>query len=756
MTQLLARTALLAEPGDGWPTGQGAIHLSKLQAISLGLRPGQLLKGALTSNKWGAELRFAGVTVALPENVHADAAGTLTVQAQMIRDGWILRPVAEELPELNQSTLSPAIRAMSPDTAAVQSLVAVQSLFPNNSMSRLAQRPALESPSATPGSSSPASPAINLWAEGITVLDSPTAPRLLSASVSLASDQELEAFLPEFHVQAPIDLSLSENRLVQAPLNWLQLKSAIPASPQGNAMAMAMALVGADETSPTTGTHAQQGDGIGLTTASGLLNSQSGARPPSGTDTDWNRLGREVALKPNPGLVAALFLSSTSSGSSSSPTRNARTQAGLRLFTSVGPNAALGVWADNLASATAQATRPWRLSSFISPRTDADLAGPESFTPPAPTTILAMEPIGELTVLGIDSAALASRPGLPTPDANPVRMTDPVARDLGLRDGEIVKGTIKADGDALKLILNGLPIELPEGHGLQAGDTPTFRVFQSPEGLLLQPLRGPAAAQLPLAPMPAAMASPLAGSHLMSLLLHPNGLTALTQLMSSGLLDKALSALNTPELTAAMRQGRPSMSRLTSTGLRKAVAGSGLWAEASLTQSRGPTGNDTKLLLLKLLKDSAGDAAIKEALGRGLEDIESAQLQAVQAQTNHELLLNLVIPFSDANPVRLSFHRPAPTREQPDPPYTVNLHSHNDFLGEIWLKTAITDKTQVDMTMWARLPEVASAASKGSRMLAIELEKSGLKMNSFVVYNGARQDPAADNAPPGAIVNVQA
>ena len=753
MTQLLARTALLAEPGDSWPAGQGAIHLSKPQAISLGLRPGQLLKGALTSNKWGAELRFAGVTVALPEHVHADAAGTLTVQALMTRDGWILRPVTEELPELNQSTLSPAIRAMSPDTAAVQSLAGVQTLFPNNSMSRLAQRHTLEPPITTHGS--PASPAIDPWAEGITVLDSPTAPRLLNASVSLADDQELEAFLPEFHVQAPIDLSLSEDRLVQAPLSWLQLKSAIPGSPQENAMAMA--LIGADETSPTSGTHTQQGDGVGLTTPSGLLNSQSaGARSPSGTDTDWNRLGREVALKPNPVLVAAIVQSSTSSGLSSSPNRNARTQAGLRLFTSVGPNAALGVWADNLASATAQATRPWRLSSFIAPRTDADLAGAESFTPPAPTTILAMEPIGELTVLGIDSAALASRPGQPTPDANPVRMTDPVARDLGLRDGEIVKGTIKADGDALKLILKGLPIELPEGHGLQAGDTPTFRVFQSPEGLLLQPLRGATAAQLPLAPMPAAMATPLAGSHLMSLLLHPNGLTALTQLMSSGLLDKALSALNTPELTAAMRQGRPSMSRLTSTGLRKAVAGSGLWAEASLTQSKGPTGNDTKLLLLKLLKDSAGDAAIKEALGRGLEDIESAQLQAVQAQTNHELLLNLVIPFSDANPVRLSFHRPAPTREQPDPPYTVNLHSHNDFLGEIWLKTAITDKTQVDMTMWARLPEVASAASKGSRMLAIELEKSGLKMNSFVVYNGARQDPAADNAPPGAIVNVQA
>lgn len=166
--------------------------------------------------------------------------------------------------------------------------------------------------------------------------------------------------------------------------------------------------------------------------------------------------------------------------------------------------------------------------------------------------------------------------------------------------------------------------------------------------------------------------------------------------------------------------------------------------------------NDTKLLLLRLLRNSTADPAIKEALGEGLQDIESAQLQAVQAQTNQELLLNLVIPFSDANPVRASIHRPAPTLERPDPPFTVNLHSHNEFLGEIWLKTAITGKTQVDMTMWARLPEVATAASKGSRALARELERAGLKMNSFVVYNGARRDPAPDGAPHGAIVNVHA
>lgn len=755
MTQLLARTAIVPEPGEGWPVGQGAIHLSKLHAISLGLRPGQLLKGVLTSNEWGAKLRFAAVTVPLPEHVHTGSTGTLTVQALMTRDGWILRPVTEELPVPSSTTTAPAIGAISAETATVQSLAAVQSLYQNNSISLLPKCNSLDAPGAAQGPASPGSPAIDTSAEGIVMLESPIAGRLLSASVSLAGRKEIGAFLPEFYVQAPTDLALSEDRLVQTPLSWLPLKSTISGSPQADSVPIAM--VGADEPGPSNETRGLQGDVIGLTTTSGLINIQTGeGGPPSGAHADWNRLDRRGALQPNPELVAAEALSSTSPGTPSTPTRNTRTQAGLRLFTSVGPNAALGLWADNLASAAGKPDRSWRSSAFISPCADTNLAGPESFTPPAPTTILAMEPIGELTVLGIDPATLAIRPSLPTADANPVRMTDPVARDLGLRDGEIVKGAVKADGDALKLVLNGLAIELPEGHGLQAGDTPTFRVFQSPEGLLLQPLRAPTTAQLPLGPMPAAMASPPAGSNLMSLLLHPNSLTALTQLMSSGLLEKALSALNVPELTAAMRQGRASMSRLTSTGLRKAVAGSGLWAEASFTQSKGPTANDTKLLLLNLLKNSAGDPDIKAALGRGLEDIESAQLQAVQAQTNHELLLNLVIPFSDANPVRLSFHRPAPTREQPDPPYTVNLHSLNDFLGEIWLKTAITNKTQVDMTMWARLPEVAKAASKGSRMLAIELEKSGMKMNSFVVYNGARQDPVPDSTPPGAIVNVQA
>ncbi len=360
-------------------------------------------------------------------------------------------------------------------------------------------------------------------------------------------------------------------------------------------------------------------------------------------------------------------------------------------------------------------------------------------------------------MLGIDQAAIASRINPAAVDSAQVPITEPVARDLGLRDGEIVKGIIKADGDALKLVLNGLPVVLPDGHGFHVDQAATFRVVQSAGGLLLQPVRVAASATAATpAPLPkAAQATPAALNTLLSLLLHPPQLPALMQVLSGGLIERALKALGATDQAAASRLAKPTMARLTATALRKAVAGAGLWNEAALAKGKSPLDADTKALLLQL-RDSDDAAGVKELASSALIDIESAQLQAVQARANQELLLNLIIPFTDANPVRLTFQRPAPSKELPDPPYTVNMHSQNNALGEIWLKTVITAKTQVDMTMWARQATVAAAASEGSRALALELEKAGLRMNSFLVYNNARQDRPAGAALPGAIVNVQA
>ena len=386
--------------------------------------------------------------------------------------------------------------------------------------------------------------------------------------------------------------------------------------------------------------------------------------------------------------------------------------------------------------------------------------GLHGFTRSATADILRGTVPGGSRVLGLDQITTAAKPVLPVMDANPLRVSEPVARDLGLRDGEVVKGMVEADGHALKLVLRGLPIELPAGRGFVAGDTPTFRVIESPNGLLLQQVQvlPGASASATAAPAAAALNAPAPGlpPSILSMLVHPLESPALTQLFTGGLMAGALAAANVPELAALFRKARPSMARITPDSLRGAVADSGLFTESALASGKLPQDYNIKQLLRRMLKTTVGNPVINDTVERAIEDIESSQLQAVQAKAQGELMINLVIPFVDANPVRLMFFRPAPSPEQPDPPYTVNVHSRNDVLGEVWLKTAITSKTQIDLTMWALLPEVAAAASKASHALGQELEKAGLRMKSFVVYNSARRDPERDAAPPGSVINYQA
>ncbi len=371
------------------------------------------------------------------------------------------------------------------------------------------------------------------------------------------------------------------------------------------------------------------------------------------------------------------------------------------------------------------------------------------FTPANMATILTNEVTrqGLAHVLGIDQTNPALRPTLLTADTTALRLAEPQARELGLRDGQVVKGLVEANGESLKLVLNGLAFELPAASSLARGDSPLFRAVQSPGGWLLKPL--PIPGGLSAAPGLA----PGTVSAMTAMLLRPLEATGWMQLLSESGLAKALA--KTPEFFA-WRKSRPSMARLGAAELREAVAGSGLFAESALAQGRAPAAHDLKLALQSLLKATAGDPLLHEPVDRALKDIESSQLQAVQAQSQRELLLNLVIPFADANPVRLSFSRPAPSREEPDPPFTVSVHTRNEHLGEVWLKTAVSGENKIDMTMWAAQQEVATAAHQNAHALAHELENAGLEMNSFVIYNGPRPSAPQDTAPPGSIVNVAA
>ena len=203
------------------------------------------------------------------------------------------------------------------------------------------------------------------------------------------------------------------------------------------------------------------------------------------------------------------------------------------------------------------------------------------FTPANMATILTNEVTrqGLAHVLGIDQTNPALRPTLLTADTTALRLAEPQARELGLRDGQVVKGLVEANGQSLKLVLNGLAFELPAASSLARGDSPLFRAVQSPGGWLLKPL--PIPSGLSAAPGLA----PGTVSAMTAMLLRPLEATGWMQLLSDSGLAKALA--KTPEFFA-WRKSRPSMARLGAAELREAVAGSGLFAESALAQGRAP------------------------------------------------------------------------------------------------------------------------------------------------------------------------
>ena len=251
----------------------------------------------------------------------------------------------------------------------------------------------------------------------------------------------------------------------------------------------------------------------------------------------------------------------------------------------------------------------------------------------------------------------------------------------------------------------------------------------------------------------------------LSRLFAPDGAPALLKLLLPGLLERSVNDSQSPSLAGMLAQLRPRMARMSANDVRVALEHSGLFTEARVLQSdnglRTDQRVDLKQLLNQLERALSSDSSSTTLARMANEEIESAQVQAVQAQARQELLFNFVIPFADAPPARLTFSRPAATREQPDPPYVVDVHSDNNHLGEVWLRSAISTgagktATRVDLTMWARRKDVAEAAKRGSAQLGRSLNKAGLEMEGFVVYHAARPEAAARTAPPGSILNLQA
>lgn len=341
---------------------------------------------------------------------------------------------------------------------------------------------------------------------------------------------------------------------------------------------------------------------------------------------------------------------------------------------------------------------------------------------------------------------------------------EPNARTLGLRNGQVVQGTVEVRSGALALNLAGLsvplPQDLPASLHLSAGDTALFRVQVQPNGsIVLQPLPSPGTQAAQSGPPPV---SPQWPDRLQQLGLRPPDMDALGQLLRPGVLEGLMRSLsaNFPDLATAIQQWlrqRPSMAQLTPERLQQLFTRSGWMTEALLSQGRGADAGDLKVMLRQLLRGLEGQEADGvHLLRRALDDIESRQLLAADTLASREWVFSIMLPFRDAEPVTLRFARSRRQPPQERAPYIIHLHTRNRDLGELWLQTCISDLTDVDMVMWALRKDVVERAQQQAPALAAELEDAGLRMKRLQIVHGQGPDDTSHWTPPehGSMVDV--
>jgi hypothetical protein len=441
--------------------------------------------------------------------------------------------------------------------------------------------------------------------------------------------------------------------------------------------------------------------------------------------------------------------------------------------------------------ANAGAVAQQQLMAPLPPRTGS---APKAGSAPATPWIDADEVEGGSSAYAPPMVALPPLPDRPAPMAAPTvaRVDAPTVQAMGLKDGQVLQASVQARDGALGFVVEGRVLPTLEPGAQSDPLLVNLRVQIAADGSatlhnLLAPTPKPAPAAAPLSLAPVSLDGVLATvaeevpqrvvlgpqdffSRLGSLLFRASGLPEMVNLFNSGTLDAALGRVGRPDLQAQWARQRLSMGQLSPRDVRGAVQAA-LGSERDLLSGveRELPANDTKQLLLGVLASmgspdelSGEDLRTAQHLQRGVDDLESAQVRAAQAQAQQDVLFHMVIPFKDAAPVEIQFERRR-TSEGKSSPFTVNVHSTSVDYGELWLKTELLGPSQVDLVMWARRSEVVALAQSAAGDLGAQLQASGLAMRSFQVIHGERPGsaPEAAQEPPlsalaGAVLDIRA
>ena len=366
--------------------------------------------------------------------------------------------------------------------------------------------------------------------------------------------------------------------------------------------------------------------------------------------------------------------------------------------------------------------------------------------------------------LGPD-AVRSAQPLLPVQfEPRQVYVQAPVAKQLGLVDGQVVQATASVQPDQLHLNLNikGQVFQFPLSPYIKDGDMAQLRAQMLANGQwTLQLLH---TGRFAGAQLEAALQAMLP-TRARALLFQPSGFANWLSLLEPGVMASMLPNEAGSALSQILRQQRLSMSGLQPQVLKRAMAPQLRVPEARLAQSEPVSVSEAKVLLRWVLaeRERAGldESEATQTLRMALDEVEAAQVKASQEWQRGELNLAFVLPFADSAPVEFHIERKATRAGQPPQPFIINMHTQNASLGEVWLKTTITPQEaqpQIDLTMWAIREDVAALAMRQSPALVDEIENAGLRMGGFQVFNGPRPDvqPEPSRTHSGLLVDARA
>lgn len=341
----------------------------------------------------------------------------------------------------------------------------------------------------------------------------------------------------------------------------------------------------------------------------------------------------------------------------------------------------------------------------------------------------------------------------------------PMAQALGLRDGQVVRPTVEVRDGQVLLLLQGQAIALPPQLRIAAGDRPEWQVNLDARGRATLTPMTPASSMDPGALAAPALSVPSAtAGRVEQLALRPPAAPALENLLQPGALLALAQAVARSDVGAQVARAVgawPQLGALTPESLRRLVRQAAAGPEGALARGE-PAEGGLKSLLRGLVEEATSAPSATQALLRdALDDLESRQLRSTLAGAEgREMMLSMLLPFADAEPIEIRWSQARQTAaDGRRAPWVVELHTASSRLGPVWMRTRISEDTQVDLVMWAERADLVARARAASASLAAWLGQAGLRMTGLQIIHGRRPALVSD-APmdlgSGRLVDLQA